>query len=271
MKSVVHLSIKNEIPYYKNGRVSNVVDRFKTKLIAEEIITDLNTKVRFVDIPANFNDKSYNYNIRRGYEKYSEGKDNFSSNGIRKLDFPMLSSFQKKVVAYSITESIKVVLLKVKKSIKNANILIDDGASKYNKEIIEELAKEARSIILVTKNYKKVDNIREKILCNYGTTIEVIDKIEELSSIDFIISTENKEYKNSRVWYIDNLYEPSEKGVYINKVEYKVPWESSFESFSPELIGGILKEERNKDIKELLIKNGIILERISFNSKEITI
>lgn len=270
MRSVIHLSLRKEIPYYKEGRICSMLDRFKTNMISEDIIPELKTKVKFINIPANLNNKSYNKNVQRSYEKYSEDKSILSSSCIRMLDLPIMSSFQRRINAYSVVESIKIILQKSQKSIRNSNILIEDGAYKYNKEIIEELSKEAKNIIVVTKDYKKLDKLRDKMLCDYGTTIEVLNEECKLKYIDFIISSENKNYNSSRVWYIDNLYMPNNNNkLSVNGIGFKVPWESSIEYLPPELIGGIIKEEKNKDIRELLRKNDILLEYISFNSKEI--
>lgn len=271
MRNVIDICLKDEDYYEKFSMFTRLKDSFKTKLYNECVINELNTKISFVKIPANINKLAYEHNVANAVNKFKLNNSIISINGRRDYDSRFLSKEQKRYLAFSIVESIRLILLRKQKSIRNANILVDDGAKKENRYIIEELAKEARNIIISTKLVNKVDKLREYIISNYGTTIQIVNNINDFRNIDFIISSERRNYNNSNVWYLDNFYNPKEDGLFVNKVTFKVPWESCINEYSPELLGAILKTKGKQSIKEILIENDIIIEQISFNSKDIAI
>lgn len=283
MKSLLSIRLKGKDPYCKFSRLGRIIDGFKTKCTSQELIKEVGTEIKYIDVPANINNQAYKYNIIRSLKRYASKnsyapKDSYTHKnsilcpcGVRLYDYQFLSDFQKRMLAFSVVESIRIVLLKSRKSLKKANILVDDGGKAENKFIIEELAKEARNIVVLTKDIKKSEKLREFIIYNYGTTLEILDREEDIGEVDFIISSEEKPYNCQRIWYLNNFYSPNKEGLFINKVAFKAPWDSKIKLFSPELLGGILKEEKKIDIKDLIRKNDIILEEISFNSKDIVI
>lgn len=277
MKSLLSIRLKGNDTYCKFSRLGRIIDGFKTKCTSQELIKEVGAKIKYIDIPTNVNYKAYKYNIIRSSKRYSlknryeEENSILCPCGVRLYDYQFLSDFQKRMMAFSIIDSIRIVLLKSEKSLKKANILVDDGGKDENKFIIEELAKEARNIVVLTNDIKKTQKLRESIIYNYGATLEILNREEDVGELDFIISSEEKLYNCRRVWYLNNLYSPNKEGVFINKVAFKTPWESKIKLFPPELLGGILREEKKIDIKDLIRKNDIILEEISFNSKDIVI
>lgn len=289
MKSLLSIRLKEEDTYCKFSRLGRIIDGFKTNCTSQELIKEVGTEIKYIDVPANINNQAYKYNIIRASKRYTpknryspenrySPKNSYAQKnsilcpcGVRLYDYQFLSDFQKKMLAFSIVESIRIVLLKSRKSLKKANILVDDGSKTENKFIIEELAKEARNIVVLTKDIRKSEKLREFIIYNYGTTLEILDREEDIGEVDFIISSEEKAYNCQRIWYLNNFYSPNKEGVFINKVAFKAPWDSKIKLFSPELLGGMLKEEEKIDIKDLIRKNDIILEEISFNSKDIVI
>jgi len=271
MKSLISIRLKGKYNYCKFSRLVSLVDGFKTKCTSQEIIKEVGAHIKYIDVPANINSQAYKYNIIRSSRRYGHKDSILCPSGVRLYDYKFLSEFQKRMVAFSVVESIRAVLLRSHKSLKTANILVDDGCKDENKYVIEELSKEARNIVILTNDIRKFQKLREFIICNYGTTLEILYKEEDLIGVDFIISSERKVYNSQRVWYLNNFYSPSKEGIFINKVAFKVPWDCEIKVFSPELLGGILKDEIKIDIKDLIRKNNIILEEISFNSKDIVI
>ena len=271
MKSVLSIRLKGKYNYCKFSRFGRLVDGFKIKCTSQELIKEVAAEIKYIDVPANINNQAYKYNIIRASRRYGQKDSVLCPCGARLYDHKFLSEFQKKMMAFSVVESIRAVLLKSHKSLKTANILVDDGCKDENKYVIEELSKEARNIVVLTKDIRKFQKLREFIIYNYGTTLEILYKEEDIGEVDFIISSERKVYNSQRVWYLNNFYSPSKEGIFINKVSFKVPWDCKIKVFSPELLGGILKEEIKIDIKDLIRKNNIILEEISFNSKDIVI
>jgi len=271
MKSLLCIKLKGEDTYCKFSRLGRIIDGFKTKCTSQELIKEVGVTIKYINIPANINNEAYRFNIKRSSKKYSLKNSILCPCGVRLYDYEFLNDFQKRIVAFSVVESIRAVLLKSHKSLKTANILVDDGCKDENKFIVEELAKEARNIVILTGDIRKFQKLRDFIMNNYGTTLEILYREKDIIEVDFIISSEDKVYNAQRVWYLNNFYNPSKDGIFINKVAFKVPWENQVKLVPPELIGGIFHEDKKMDIKELMRKNSISLEEISFNLKDIVI
>jgi hypothetical protein len=271
MKSLLSIKLKGKDPYCKFSRLGRIIDGFKTKCRSQELIKEVGIGIKHIDIPMNMKKEAYKYNIIRASKRYSMKDAILCPCGIRLYDYEFLSEFQKRMIAFSVVESIRVVLLKKHKTLKKASILVDDGCRDRNKYIIEELAKEARNIVVLTSDIRKFQKLREFIIYNYGTTLEILYKEEDIIEVDFIISSEGKIYSSQSVWYLNNLYNPNKDGLFINEVAFKVPWENKIKFFNPELLGGIFNEGKKVDIQDLIRKNDIIMEKISFNSKDIVI
>ncbi|PRR80047.1 hypothetical protein [Clostridium vincentii] len=271
MRNLISIRLKGKDTYCKFSRVGRIIDGFKTKCTSQELIKEVGAQIKYIDIPANINDEAYKYNIIRASKRYSTKNSILCPCGIRIYDYQFLSDFQKRMFAFSVVESMRIVLLKSGKSLKKAEILVDDGCKNENKFIIEELAKEARNIVILTKDITKSEKLREFIIYNYGATLEILYREDDIGEVDFIISSEQKEYNCQRVWYLNNLYSPNKQGLFINETAFKIPWDSKIKLISPELLGGIIKDVKKIEIKDLIRKNNIILEEISFNSKDIVI
>ena len=197
MKSLLSIRLKGKDTYCKFSRLGRIIDGFKTKCTSQELIKEVGAEIKYIDIPANINNKAYKYNIIRASKRYSRKADMNRNSilcpcGVRLYDYQFLSDFQKRMMAFSVVESIRIVLLKSEKSLKKANILVDDGCKDENKFIIEELAKEARNIVVLTKDIRKSQKLREFIIYNYGTTLEILYREEDIGEVDFIISSEEK-------------------------------------------------------------------------------
>lgn len=271
MKTLLSIKLKREDTYCKFSRLGRIIDGFKTKCTSQQLIKEVGADIKYIDIPANINNEAYKYNVVRSLKRYSQKGTIICPCGFRLYDYGFLSEFQRRMVAFSVVESIRAILLKSHKSLKTASVLVDDGCKDENKYIVEELAKEARNIVVLTNDIRKFKKLREFIIYNYGTTLEILYREEDIIEVDFIISNQEKVYNSQRVWYLNNFYNPNKGGVFINEVEFKVPWESNIKLFTPELLGGIFDEDKKMDIQDLMRKNNIYLEKISFNSKDIVI
>lgn len=271
MKSAIYVKLMEEEPYDKNSKFTKIRDSLKTNLVLLEDIMELKARVKHVVIPANLNKDAYKFNMYRSLRKYKDDNAILCPEGMRSLDFEIINENQKKFLAYAIVESLKVILFKSGKSIRTAKILVDDVCSKEGRFVIEELSKEARNIIVLTEKMNRFERLREYILYNYGVALEYIDREKEIKDIDFIISLSRKDYELNKVWYYDNTFSPVNSGVYVNKVGFKVPWKSMIQYYSPELLGGIVEIKKNESIKDVLLKNDIVLEKISFNNTDIVI
>ncbi|GAA0079351.1 hypothetical protein UT300005_37300 [Clostridium sp. CTA-5] len=269
MKTIFYVSLKNEPIYNKYTYLNRIVDKIKIKKNKDIYIKELDIRIKRAQIPANVNKNAYSDNISRALKRYCNKDIYLSLNGNRMYDLRFMSKFQKDIISYSIVQSIRIILTNMNKSIKSSNILIDVDDKQFIHSLLEELAKECRNVVLLTKDLNKIDKIREHIMSNYGLAIEVVYKEEAIKDIDFIITSKNNEYICPNVWYINNCFISKQKGIHINNVLYKVPWNVSLKNMPPQLIGALVKKERNKTISEILNSNEITLESIRNNNIEI--
>jgi hypothetical protein len=130
------------------------------------------------------------------------------------------------------------------------------------------LAKEAKYLILLSKNVPKINTISEYIIANYGITPIITNDMEyAFSGADFIINSRDKELVGAKgVWYLNNgVRTISSSKIAVNDVSYKVPWKLEEDNMSAELLGSILCQMEEKDIEKALRYNGIFLDKIKFN------
>lgn len=268
MKTILHISTIREDSYEKYTYKSKLIDRFKIKKYSDISVSEMNTDIKMVSIPANFNKEAYKLNLNRVINKKSNKYDYLSVNGNRMYDLYLMNKFQLSIFSYSIVESLRIILMKSNKSIKVSNILVDIDERPLLLSVLNELAKESKNIIILANNLKKSEKIREIIMSNYGVAIEIVYNYTDVEIIDFVISSKNKEYKCTNVWYINNLFKPKGNGIYISDVLYRIPWDIELKDMPPQLIGLIINSKRCENIFELLQSNDIRIQSILYDGKE---
>ena len=270
MNSVVYVNCNPHAAYEDDSFMGKLKDRFKIKLEGENLIKELGINIAKVRFPPNFNKQAYMKNIEICKKYGNKECINLAPKTYRKLDYYLLSDYQKNLFAYSVVKSIQLILRVRKKSIKTSCIAVYDAAESINERVLYELAKESRFIILLSEDILKSRRISDYIASNYGTSPVVTNDIEYvLKSADFIITSRNiiKDI-NSPVWYIDNMYIPNNpKSIAINDVTFNVPWNTGELDMSIELLGAILGTMEEKDIEKSLRYNGVMLDKIMFNSR----
>lgn len=268
MKPVVYISSDLNKCYEDGSFLGRIKDRVKITLEGESFIEDLNMNISRVKLPPNFNKRAYtkNMEIARKYMKGTEA--NLAPKTSRIFDYEYLNDFQRRLFAYSVVNSIKLLLRLKKKSIKNSCIVIYDAAENINSNIISELAKESRYCVLLSKNIKKASVLSDYIIANYGVSPIVTNDVKyALESADFIITSESIEVNSKKsIWYINNMFRPSFQDNAVNDVTYSVPWEMNGLEVPAELLGAILSQMDQKDIEASLKYNGVFMDKIKFNN-----
>lgn len=268
MKTVLHISTIRENSYEKYTYKSKLIDKFKIKKYSDISIREMNTIIKMVSIPANFNKEAYKLNLNRVMNKKSNRYDYLSVSGNRMYDLYLMNKFQLSIFAYSIVESLRIILMKNNKSIKSSNVLVDINERPLLLSVLNELAKESKNIIILANDLKQSEKIREFIISNYGVAIEIVYNYTDVEMIDFIISSKNKEYICKNVWYINNLFKSKSNGVYISDVLYRIPWDIEIRDMPPQLIGLIINPKRYNNISDLLRSNDIRIQSILYNGEE---
>lgn len=267
MKSILYVDSHMARFYDDDSFWGKIKDRFKIRISEEFFIKELKLKIKSVRFPPNINISSYNSNILRA-KKICKIKDaELAPKVYRYLDYTLYNKFQKKLMAFGIVESSKIILRNKKKSIRCSCIVFYDAADPILFDTICYLSKEAKYVIFISKNITKVNNISKYIIANYGITPIITSDIKfSLKSADFIITSRRINICNNKyVWYIDNSYIPQGNDNVVNDISYKVPWEFKCGEASFELLGSILSQMDEQDVKKSLDYNGIFLDKIKFN------
>lgn len=268
MKSVLCTYCDNTKLYDDNSFWGKVKDRFQIGVKEELFIKELKLKVKNIKFPPNININSYNNNILRA-KKICKIKDiQLAPKVYRHLDYTLYNKFQKKLMAFSVVESSKIILRNRKKSIRHSCMVVYDASDPVLFNIVCYLAIEAKYIILVSKDINKINNISEYIVANYGVTPIITSDVEfSLKNADFIITSRKVPVNyNSYTWCLDNSYIPEYiNDNIVNDVSYKIPWEFKYDEVSFEFLGSILSQMDEKDIKKSLNYNGVYLDKIKFN------
>lgn len=267
MKSILYADSNMAKFYDDNSFWGNIKDRFKMRVKEELFIKELKLKIKNVKFPPNININSYNSNILRA-KKMCKIKDiELAPKVYRYLDYTLYSKFQKKLMAFSIVESSKIILRNKKKSIRCSCMAVYDAADPILFDTICYLSREAKYIILISKKITKVNDISEYIIANYGVTPIITSDIKfSFKNADFIITSRRITMSNNKyVWYVDNSYIPCSNNNIVNDISYKVPWEFKYKEVSFELLGSILSQMDERDVKKSLNYNGIFLDKIKFN------
>ena len=270
MKSILDIRLREGDPYFKYNSINKILDKLKTKTYIPKKLGLLDKEITRVSIPPNYNKDAYSYNILRAIGRATWSSVSVRGNRLYDLDY--LDSFQKNVLSFCIVRSMSIILINNKKTVKNSVIAIEDGGNTNNLSLIEECAKYTKRIVLVTRNFKNVNNIRSHILLNYGVSPEFTTNINDTKGIDFIISDKAKSYGDIGVWYLDSFYEPEQFGnLVVNDVLLSI--NDYEERVSPELLGALLKSDINisKRVEDFFDSNKINIEEIRFGKKEIDI
>ncbi|MCM8709536.1 hypothetical protein M2651_00680 [Clostridium sp. SYSU_GA19001] len=264
------LYVKTDIrkAYNDESFFGKIRDRFKIREIRESVIKDLNLSIAHIKIPPNLNLQAYRNNMETVKRFMKKRNPCLAPKTYRYYDYKLLNDFQKKLFAYGIVESIKLILRIKNKSIKSSCILVYDGADDINREVIFQLSKECKYFILLSHNVSKISELRDYVVANYGISpIVTSDYNYALSKADFIISSRELQAENL-VWYIDNSFMPKENSsLAINDISFSVPWDSEELEFGFELLGAILNQMQERDIDTALKYNGIYLDKIKFNDE----
>ncbi|SKA85826.1 hypothetical protein SAMN05428976_10813 [Clostridium sp. USBA 49] len=268
MNPIVYVNTDIKKAYYDESFLGKVKDRLHTSFEGESFIKELDLKIACVKLPPNFNPKAYRRNIQIAKKYIKKRQPYLALKTYRYLDFQFLNDFQKKLFAYGVVNSIKLILRLKNKSIKSSCIVVYDAAEDINQHIIYELSKECKYCILLSNNITFTSNLREYIIANYGISPIVTNDVEyALKKSDFVISSKNLEIDNL-VWYIDNLFLPStNKDLAINDISFSVPWDIKDINLGFELVGAILSQMNENDIEASLKYNGIYLDKIKFNEE----
>lgn len=273
MLPIVYIHSDSKKNYNRNNFLFKIKDSCLTSFTRKYFIKDLGLTISKIKIPPNFNEVAYDRNIKRGI-KYARHKEfMLAPNAFRFLDYYLLNEFQRDLFALGVVESIKTILRLEQKAIKNSCIAIFDAEKEYVFDIIKNLSKEAKYIILVSDNLNKLLGINDYIIYNYGITPIITKDIKNaFKKADFIIATNDIQIsKDIPVWYINNRSVFNNRGsCMINNITYKVPWEINLD-FNPEILGGILSQMEQKNVEEALRYNGIILDKIMFNENMVKI
>lgn len=268
MKPIVYVNADIKNSYEDNTLIGRIKDRFRISFLGESFIEELSLSIRKMKFPANFDKNAYYANIEIARKKVKNKDIGLALKTYRQLDYNFFNDFQRELMAFGVTRSSKLILRTRHKSIRDSCIVIYDAADDINLHIICYMAKEAKYIVLLSKNITKTNSISEYIIANYGVTpISTSDIEYALKSADFIVTSRGIDL-NSRaaMWYLNNRYIPIENdNTIINDVTYNVPWVLEGIDMSPELLGSILCQMEEMDVEKSLKYNGIFLDEIKFN------
>lgn len=268
MKPIVYISTNVKKSYEDNSIMTRIKDRFKICFSGKNFIKELNLSIVNVSLPPNFHEKSYYSNLGIVKKTIRNKEAALAIKTYRKLDYNLFNDFQKGLMAYGIVRSSKLILRMMNKSIRDSCIVIYDAADDMNFDIISNMAKEAKYIVLLSENITRTNTIGEYVIANYGITPIVTSDIRyAFKSADFIINSKAMDLNSkAAIWYLNNIYTPGKcDQTVINDVTYDVPWQLDGMDMSSELLGSILCQMEEKDIERSLQYNGIFLDKIKFN------
>jgi hypothetical protein len=266
MNPIVYVSTDIRKAYEDDSFIGKLKDRLKISVERESFIEELDLNIACMKLPPNFNQKAYTGNIAVTQRLMKKRSAVIAPKTFRVLDFKLLNDFQKRLFAYGLVNSIKLLLRISQKSIKSSCIIIYDAADNINQNVIYELAKECKYCMLVSRDLRTAGKLSDFVVANYGISPVVTSDLNyALSKADFIVSSKNLE-TNKPVWYIDNFYKPnSVSSMIVNDISFAVPWEVRDIEFSSEILGAILAQMQEKDVEKALKYNGIYLDKIKFN------
>lgn len=267
MKSIAFAITDITNRYNSFNIFTRIRDRLKLHYEGVEYIKELDLNVFKVFLPPNLNERAYMNNLKKIEEHIGAGETNLAPKTFRFLDYKIYNDFQKNLLGYSVVNSSRLMLRAKHKSIRESCVVLYDAAHYMSKPIIDYLSREARYIILVSKNKAELKRLWEYISANFG--ISVITTLEldvAIKSADIIITTEDIEIKaDTTVWYLNNLYRPQNINKYkVNDISFKVPWCIYHNEMPLELIGALLSQMEEKDVEKSLNSNEIFINNSIF-------
>ena len=274
MYPVAHITCDIRKSYESNNWLTKIKERYSTNIIEESFIKDLGVKISKISLPANYNHKRYLNNIQFATKRVSRSNVYLAPETWRLYDYSIYNNFQKRIFAYSVIESIKLLLRVCNKSIKNSCIAIYDACDEINRAIIEEAARNCRYIVLVSKNMDKLNKLCNYIISEYGTSPVITNDINHsLKAANFIISSRKVALQNETfLWCVDNSNDDIYRNKIINGVNYKVPWQGDYSLMSPQLLGAILCQMGSRgSMEDIIRQNGIYLDSILYNERVINL
>lgn len=267
MKPIIYVNNYHGKPYDNGNFWTGVKDRFKIVHDRDYYIDELSLDVTKILSPPNINPNAYIRNIKIA-RKFILGDAYLAPKTFRIRDYSIMTTFQKRIYAYSVSKSLQMILSAMNKDIKNACIVVYDASDDINLIIIEELSKISSYIVLISENLKKLYSIRNYIIANFGVSPIITNDIDyAINSAQCIVCSKMYKIKDKiPVWFNDNLYIPSDKDIVaMNDVTFSTQWETHSLIMSPEIIGAILMQMDEKDIDKALKYNGIYINDIRFN------
>lgn len=268
MKPIVYINADIKNSYEDNSLIRRIKDRFRISILEESFIKELNLNITRVKLPPNFHKKAYYTNLNIARRKSKNKDTGFAPKTYRQFDYVFFNNFQKELMALGIAISSKLILRTRHQSIRDSCIVIYDAADDINFHTICHMAKEAKYVVLLSKDITKTKIIGEYINANYGIApIITYDMSYALKSADFIVTSRAIDINsNAAVWHLNNKYIPiRDNDTIINDVTYSVPWKLGDFDMSPELLGSILCQMEEVDVEKSLKYNGIFLDKIKFN------
>lgn len=274
MKPIVYVNANIKDFYEDTTLIGRIKDRFKISLLGESFIKELDLNIFKVKLPPNLNKRAYYRNLGIAKRKVKNKNTEFAIKTYRQFDYEFFNGFQKDLMAYSVTMSSRIVLRARHKSIRDSCIVIYDGADDVSFHVICYMAREAKYIVLLSKDITKITKISEYIIANYGVTPIITSDIEyALKTADFIITSRAIDLNSgAAIWYLNNKYVPiREHNIIINDVTYNVPWMVDEINMSAELLGSILCQMEEMDVEKSLKYNGVFLDDIKFNDTRLSL
>lgn len=267
MNSIIYINSDIENAYDDFSILSRVKDKFKISLERQDYIKDINLKIIKMHLPPNINEYAYMNNIKR-IKKYVREKETFlAPKTYRFLDYKLYNDFEKNLFGFSVVNSSKLILRSAHKSIRDSCIVLYDASEIISERIIDYLAREARYVVLVSKDRKRIKMLQEYVTANFGTSmIYTCDLSYSLENADLLITTKEMEVEtNIPVWYLNNLYKPLKKSAFaINDVSFKVPWDIYEKEVPLEVLGALLSQMEERDIEKSLSYNHISIKNIGY-------
>lgn len=270
MNSVIYVCTDLRKAYEDNSLVGRVVDRLNTNVSEESFVKELCTNITHVKLPPNFNNQAFSRNMER-VRRFGQGGAMLAPRTRRLMDFNYYNPLQKQMMAFGVAKSVQLLLRKRKKNIKNSCIVVYDACHVMNKEILCEIAKNSRYLVLLSKDLRGALNLRDYLTANYGVSPVVSNDVSfVLREADFIISSKGVDMDAAApLWCLDNTYAPDvSHNLIINDVVFKTQWEE-VQEVGPELLGALMGVMKVRDLEESINSSGIVLDKITFNKEVI--
>ncbi|WP_163195376.1 hypothetical protein [Clostridium thermarum] len=276
MYPIAHVTCDIARGYESDYWLTRIKERFSISKRGESYIKDLNLKISRISLPPNYNQKNYINNMSLAAKKVSRSNVYMAPETWRLYDYNNIyNTFQKKMFAHSVIDSIKLLLRVSNKSLKSSCIAIYDACDNVNKAIIEEAAKNCRFIILISNFMDKLNKLCNYIISEYGISPVITNDIKyAFQKANFIITSRKVQIKSEAfTWYVDNSFQPDvSQGKAVSEVTYSVPWQGDYSVMSPQLLGAILCQMGSRsNIEDILKQNDIYIDSILFNGKVINL